>query len=174
MPSAPALRPIASLRNADDWKSAAQPTGEGYYTLRTEDTGAVPVRLFLTPRLLEQAETTLYQQIVNATRFPGVKLVVITPDTHYGYGVPVGCVLVTDARSGAVAMGPVGYDIGCGMMSARSSVPAEAATDEKRLAFNRAVMRRVDLGAGGRSHRFARLDEEEFERLVRGGAEYYV
>ena len=28
-------------------------------------------------------------QIVNATRFPGVKLVVITPDAHFGYGVPV-------------------------------------------------------------------------------------
>ncbi len=40
-------------------------------------------------------------------------MVVITPDTHYGYGVPVGCVLITDAASGAIAMGPVGYDIGC-------------------------------------------------------------
>src|SRR5437588_4442745 len=40
-------------------------------------------------------------------------MVVITPDAHYGYGVPVGCVLITDADEGAVAMGPVGYDIGC-------------------------------------------------------------
>ena len=59
------------------------------------------------------AEDILYRQIVNATRFPGVKLVAITPDTHYGYGVPVGCVILTDVESGAVAMGPVGYDIGC-------------------------------------------------------------
>jgi len=59
------------------------------------------VRLFLSQKLLDEAEDKLYEQIVNATKFPGVKLVVITPDTHYGYGVPVGCVLVTD---GAVAM----------------------------------------------------------------------
>lgn len=98
----------------------------------------------------------------------------LTPDSHYGYGVPVGCVLVTDARNGAIAMGPVGYDIGCGMMSASSKVPAEEATREKKLQFNRAVMKRVDLGAGGKSKRFGNVSRCEFEELIRGGAEYYV
>jgi tRNA-splicing ligase RtcB len=260
-------------------------------------------------------------------------MVVITPDAHYGYGVPVGCVLITDAQDGAVAMGPVGYDIGCftadtlvpvadgssrpigelaesggeilvyalsaeqkvvvakatakrtrtdaplvkvtldngreitctpdhefmlrdggyrqarelrpqtslmpfyqqdgsetlavwarldfgdrqiahgynhkvasveplaeradvycltvpgygnfaldagvfvhncGMMSARSKVEAEAATPERRLEFNRAVMSRVDMGFGGKSKKLGRLSDEEFQNLVRGGAEYYV
>jgi tRNA-splicing ligase RtcB len=110
---AKALKVAKSLKNADNWKHLARWNGEGYYTLRTEDTGDVPVRIFLTRKLLDEAEDIIYRQIVNATRFPGVKLVVITPDTHYGYGVPVGCVILTDAESGAVAMGPVGYDIGC-------------------------------------------------------------
>ncbi|HJU55345.1 MAG TPA: RtcB family protein [Pyrinomonadaceae bacterium] len=101
------------LKNADNWKHLARWHGDGYYTLQTEDTGDVPVRLFLTPSLLANTEDIIYRQIVNATRFPGVKLVVITPDTHYGYGVPVGCVILTDVESGAVAMGPVGYDISC-------------------------------------------------------------
>jgi tRNA-splicing ligase RtcB len=162
------------LKCEETWKQNTRFTRAGYYLLETEDLGGVPVRLFLSPSLLEEAEITLYRQIVNATRFPGVKLVAITPDTHFGYGVPVGCVLITDAKSGAIAMGPVGYDIGCGMMSARSRVPAEEATPEKRLHFNRAVMRRVDLGAGGLSRRFGTLKESEFEKLVRGGAEYYV
>ncbi|MCS6913082.1 MAG: RtcB family protein [Myxococcales bacterium] len=157
-----------------DWKSAAVRNPAGYYDLRTEDTGDVPVRLFFTPALLEEADHQLYRQIVNATRFPGVRLVVITPDAHYGYGVPVGCVLLTDAQRGAVAMGPVGFDIGCGMMSARSEVPWEKATPERRLAFNRAVMERVEMGVGGRSVRLREVSEKEFERLVRGGAEYYL
>ncbi len=101
------------LKNAHNWKHLARWHGEGYYELRTEDTGEVPVRLFLTPKLLAETEEIIYRQIVNATRFPGTKLVAITPDTHYGYGVPVGCVLLTDAQAGAVAMGPVGYDMGC-------------------------------------------------------------
>ncbi len=122
-----------ALADAHRWKHLARWHGEGFFVLKTEDTAHVPVRLFLTQTLLESAEDILYRQIVNATRFPGVKMVVITPDVHYGYGVPVGCVLITDYESGAVAMGPVGYDIGCGMMSAKSEVPVEAATPEKRL-----------------------------------------
>src|SRR5687768_2740535 len=93
-----------------NWKTFAQPNEGGYFDLQTPDTGDVPVRLFLTSKLLEEAEDPLYTQIVNATRFPGVKLVVITPDAHFGYGVPVGSVILTD---GTLAMGPVGYDIGC-------------------------------------------------------------
>ncbi len=153
------------------WKTAAVRHPDGYYTLQTADTGDVPVRLFFTPALLAETEDTLYAQIVNATRFPGVKLVVITPDAHFGYGVPVGSVIVTD---GTVAMGPVGYDIGCGMVSARSSVPTGAATRERRLAFNQAVMARVALGAGGTSKALGRITEREFENLVRGGADYYI
>ena len=163
-------RPIA----IDTWKQSARLHPGGYYDLETEDTVGVPVRLFLTPQLLQDAEQALYRQIVNATRFPGVKLVVITPDAHYGYGVPVGCVILTDAQWGAVAMGPVGFDIGCGMMSARSDVPADEATPDKRRAFNAAVMERVEMGAGGASRKLGQLDKKLFNELVRGGAEYYV
>lgn len=154
------------------WKQYATFTGEGYYSLQTEDTGDVPVRLFLSPRLFAEAEDVLYQQIVNATSFPGVKLVVITPDVHYGYGVPVGSVILTD---GTLAMGPVGYDIGCGMVSARSNVPAEEATPEKRLAFNKAAMKRIAMGAGHSSKTpLSKVTEGEFNELIRGGAEYYI
>jgi tRNA-splicing ligase RtcB len=171
---AKALKVARALANAHNWKSLAGWNEAGYYELRTEDIRDVPVRLFLTQKLLEEAEDILYRQIVNATRFPGVKLVVITPDAHYGYGVPVGCVILTDADSGAVAMGPVGYDIGCGMVSAKSDVPAEAATFDKRLAFNCAVMKRVNMGAGGKSVKLGHINTREFDNLVRGGAEYYV
>src|SRR5919202_87243 len=128
---AKALKVAKQLKNADNWKHLARWHGDGYYDLQTEDTGDVPVRLFLTPTLLNEAEDILYRQIINATRFPGVRLVVITPDVHYGYGVPVGCAILTDYESGAVAMGPVGFDISCGMISARSNVEADAATAEK-------------------------------------------
>ena len=64
--------------------------------------------------------------------------------------VPVGSVILTDRDTGAVAMGPVGFDIGCGMMSARSNVPSERATPDRKLDFNREVMKRVSLGAGVR------------------------
>ncbi|HMA36372.1 MAG TPA: RtcB family protein [Chloroflexia bacterium] len=155
-----------------NWKDYAIANPAGYFDLATADTGAVPVRLFFTPALLAAAEDGLYPQIVTATRFPGVKLVAITPDAHFGYGVPVGSVILTDST---VAMGPVGYDIGCGMISARSAVPVDAATPAQRLAFNQAVMARVEMGAGGLSKTALRnVGEKEFEKLVRGGADYYI
>lgn len=171
---AKALKEAKKLKNADNWKHLARWNGTGFYELQTEDTGDVPVRIFLTPKLLKETEEIIYRQIVNATRFPGVKMVIITPDTHYGYGVPVGCVILTDGESGAIAMGPVGFDIGCGMVSAKSDVPADAATFDKKLAFNRAVMGKVNLGAGGKSVKLGRVDSREFYNLIRGGAEYYV
>jgi len=157
-----------------DWKQRAVWTEGGYFRLDTADVEGVEVRLFVTQALLTEVEPTLYRQIVDATRFPGARLVAITPDVHYGYGVPVGCVILTDRGEGAVAMGPVGFDIGCGMMSARSSVPADLATPDRKLAFNQEVTRRVSLGAGGKSVKLGRLSERAFEDLVRGGAEHYV
>jgi len=157
------------------WKDQAKDTGKGYYDLVTQEIGDVPVRLFLTPALLDAVEESIYPQIVNATRFPGAKLVAITPDVHHGYGVPIGTVLLTDADTGAVAMGPVGYDVGCGMMSASSDVLATAATAENRLRFNRAVTDRIALGAGKVSRtRLKHLDRAEFEAIFRGGAAFYL
>jgi tRNA-splicing ligase RtcB len=83
-------------------------------------------------------------------------------------------VILTDREAGAVAMGPVGFDIGCGMMSARSNVSAELATPDRKLEFNREVTKRVSLGAGGKSVKLGKLSEKEFQELVRGGAEHYV
>lgn len=162
------------LVHEGDWKQRAVWSEGGYFRLDTADVAGVEVRMFVTQALLTEAEPTLYRQIVNATRFPGAKLVAITPDVHYGYGVPVGCVILTDRDEGAVAMGPVGFDIGCGMMSARSSVPAELATPDRKLEFNREVTKRVALGAGGKSVKLGAVSKKEFQNLVRGGAEYYV
>jgi tRNA-splicing ligase RtcB (3'-phosphate/5'-hydroxy nucleic acid ligase) len=166
------------LVHESDWKArAVWSDGEAYFRLETGDTGQVDVRLFLTRALLAEAEPALYRQIVHATRFPGVRLVVITPDVHYGYGVPVGCVILTDRGPGAagvVAMGPVGFDIGCGMVLARSAVSFERATPDRKLEFNREVTKGVSLGAGGKSVRLGTLSEQDFQDLVRGGAERYV
>jgi len=165
---------IEPLLQEADWKRHTRRTPEGYLRLETEDVGDVPVRLFFTDALLSAAEPNLYKQIVNAARFPGVKMVAITPDAHYGYGVPVGSVILTGRSDGAVAMGPVGFDIGCGMMSASSDVPVDRATPDRKLAFHKEVMSRVALGAGGHSVRFPELDARSFLDLVHGGAEAYV
>ncbi len=144
------------------WKAALRRDPAGFYRWRT---AAGEVRLFLTESLLSEMEDSLGAQIQNARRFPGVLDVAITPDAHTGYGVPVGCVMAT---SGTLAMGPVGYDIGCGIAALRSEVPRAAATPERVKAFSREVMRRVGLGLGSRGES---VSLQRFQEVVRGGAE---
>ena len=165
------MLPTAILSGVSSWKDSLTLDPAGFYRLDADLTRGIPVRLFLTEHLLETTEENLLAQILNACAFPGVRCVVVTPDVHYGYGVPVGCVIATD---GTLAMGPVGFDIGCGMMAARSAVSARAATPQQRLKFNREVMRRVEMGAGGQSRSLKNLTRPAFEDIVRGGAEHYV
>ena len=47
-----------ALVAAKEWKRFAVRNPQGYYDLQTDDTGEVPVRLFLTPQLLADAEVT--------------------------------------------------------------------------------------------------------------------
>jgi len=144
------------------WKSAAVRDPAGFYRLRTE---RGEVRIFMTEALLAEAEDALGAQIENARSFPGVLDAVLTPDAHHGYGVPVGCVMAT---SGTLAMGPVGYDIGCGIAALRSTIPRQDATPDRVRAFSRLVMARVGLGAGAKGEPVSR---DRFQEIVRGGAE---
>ena len=103
----------------------------------------------------------------NARRFPGVLDVAITPDAHHGYGVPVGCVMAT---GGTLAMGPVGYDIGCGMRGAAlGRSRATRPRPERVKDFSRLVMQR--RGAGRGRARAVASRRERFQEIVRGGAE---
>jgi tRNA-splicing ligase RtcB len=144
------------------WKDALRRDPGGFYRLRT-DRGEV--RIFMTEALLAEAEESLGAQIENARRFPGVLDAVLTPDAHHGYGVPVGCVMATD---GTLAMGPVGYDIGCGIAALRSTVPRAEATPDRVKDFSRRVMQRVGLGAGAKGQP---VSTDRFQEIVRGGAE---
>lgn len=144
------------------WKKAAKRDSAGFYRCRID---GGEVRVFMTESLFEDLEESLGAQIANARRFPGVLDVAITPDAHQGYGVPVGCIMAT---RGTLAMGPVGYDIGCGMCVLRSSVARGEATPARVKDFSRRVMQRVGLGAGSRGRP---VSSERFQEIIRAGAE---
>jgi tRNA-splicing ligase RtcB len=93
-----------------------------------------------------------------------VEVLGVTADVH--------CLTVPEYGNFALDAGVFVHN--CGMLSAKSDVPVDAATPEKRMEFNRAVMERVNMGAGGKSVKLGNVDEHEFNNLVRGGAQYYV
>ncbi|MCW3098407.1 MAG: ligase [Chthonomonadaceae bacterium] len=138
---------------------------EGHYYEMTKGV-KIPVRLFLSPKLFEESEEEIYRQIVAATEFPGVQEVVITPDVHTGYVVPVGCVMATN---GTLCQAPVGFDIGCGMMAFKSTVSKGKGFDDTfRQRFSERVMEQIGMGAGhGGNHR---VNHRQFEEIIRHGA----
>jgi RNA-splicing ligase RtcB len=136
----------------------------GYYLL--EEGIRVPVRIFMNERLFNESEEELYRQIKAATEFPDVRDVVVTPDAHTGYVVPVGCVMATEHT---LCQAPVGYDIGCGMMAFRSDVSkGQGLDDRKRRRFSERVMETVALGVGGGGK--YPITNKKFEEVVRFGA----
>jgi tRNA-splicing ligase RtcB len=146
-------------------KSLCRPVGGGCYLL--EEGVRVPVRIFMNETLFAEAEEALFQQIKNATEFPDVRDVVITPDAHTGYVVPVGCVIATEHT---LCQAPVGYDIGCGMMAFRSNVDKGKGLDDRlRRRFSEEVMDRVALGVG-EGGKYP-VDSNKFEEIVRFGAQ---
>ena len=95
----------------------------------------VPVRVFVTRDLLEQAtRDKSLEQAVNAATLPGlVGYVTVMPDMHQGYGFPIGGVAATRYPEGVISPGAIGYDINCGVRLLGSQIEAEAAQPHMEL-----------------------------------------
>ncbi len=77
----------------------------------------VPGMVYADDELLEMmiADNAL-QQVANVATLPGiVGHSLAMPDIHWGYGFPVGGVAATNAQSGVVSPGGIGFDINCGV-----------------------------------------------------------
>jgi tRNA-splicing ligase RtcB (3'-phosphate/5'-hydroxy nucleic acid ligase) len=93
------------------------------------------------PHLLEAGAQ---EQIMHLLALPFMfQHVAIMPDCHQGYGMPIGGVLATE---GVVIPNAVGVDIGCGMCAVRTSVMAEALTQEVLKAILTLIRNTIPVG----------------------------
>lgn len=131
-------------------KYAVEKAGDNHYVLPKLGEMKVEVHAYLSESLFERSEESLWQQAKNAASYQGVTGAYLMPDAHSGYGVPVGCVVVTE---GTIIQAGSGYDISCGVLYMK--VPGLSAADvadrTKREKWIAAVERRVATGVG--SHR---------------------
>ncbi|TMD59115.1 MAG: RtcB family protein, partial [Chloroflexi bacterium] len=77
----------------------------------------VPGMVYADDELIEQIlQDNALQQVANVATLPGiVGYSLAMPDIHWGYGFPVGGVAATNAKSGVVSPGGIGFDINCGV-----------------------------------------------------------
>lgn len=128
------------------------------------------VRAFLSPALFAQTDEALWRQAADSAAYPGAIGMYLMPDTHLGYGIPVGGVLVTEDT---IVQAGSGYDISCGVVYLR--VPALSARDvappKRRRAWIDAVEQRIGTGVGaGRPKHLRRISRHEVEEVFRYGA----
>ncbi|MGB3345157.1 MAG: RtcB family protein [Aequorivita sp.] len=87
-------------------------------------TEKIPIKLWLEEDQIEEGALDQARDLANLPF--AFKHIAIMPDTHLGYGMPIGAILAT---KGAVVPNAVGVDIGCGMCSLRTNL-TDIETDE--------------------------------------------
>ncbi|MEJ2735074.1 MAG: RtcB family protein [Anaerolineae bacterium] len=109
----------------------------------------VPARIFASEELLNMAfRDRTMEQLVNTAAMPGVvKRVLVMPDAHQGYGLPIGGVVPTRYPDGVISPGAVGYDINCGVRLMVSEMVAEEVREEMGGLIS-ALFRNIPSGVG--------------------------
>jgi tRNA-splicing ligase RtcB len=110
--------------------------------------GRRPITIIANEAILAGLDENCLAQAMNGASAPYVDRLVVNPDAHTGYGVPVGCVL---ASKGAIFPAPVGPDIKCSMSFLQTELPAVLLADlDARRALIQAICERIPTGANNR------------------------
>jgi tRNA-splicing ligase RtcB len=88
-----------------------QKVSDAHYVLPKAGDMRTEVHAYLSETLFEQTDEKLWAQAAQAACYPGMIGLYLMPDTHLGYGIPVGGVAVTED---VIIQAGSGYDISCG------------------------------------------------------------
>jgi tRNA-splicing ligase RtcB len=129
----------------------------------------VEAHAFLSEALYAASEEPVWQQIASGASYEGVTGAYLMPDTHVGYGVPVGSVLVTD---GTIIQGGSGYDISCGVLYMKADLTAGAVKSQhERRRWVTEVERRIATGKGHhRPDLMPKFSRRQADDILRFGA----
>ncbi len=97
-----------------------------------------PIQIVGTQAIRETFGQSCIQQAIAARLSPGVSHMILNPDAHFGYGVPVGSVLVSPDH---IYPGPVGVDIKCSMSLLQTDIPEEAILEKS---VRRQIIHEID------------------------------
>ena len=134
----------------------------------------VPARIYATEELLGQVfgDKTM-EQLVNTAAMPGVvKHVLVMPDAHQGYGLPIGGVVATRHPDGVISPGGVGYDINCGVRLMASQLSAGEVRDEISGLIS-SLFRNIPSGVG-KGGGARRVSAKEMDQVLVKGAAWAV
>ncbi len=113
-------------------------------------------------------------QVRNVAHLPGiVGYSIAMPDIHWGYGFPIGGVAATDAETGVISPGGVGYDINCGVRLAVINIPFKTLTEAKKSELLKAIFALVPSGVG-HGQKNSALSTGDYKKLAALGSRWSV
>ncbi|HTQ44143.1 MAG TPA: RtcB family protein, partial [Polyangiaceae bacterium] len=150
-------------------KLTTEKVTDNHYVLPRQGAMKVEAHAFLSEALFLSSEEAVWDQIAHGASYEGVIGAYLMPDTHVGYGVPVGSVVVTD---GTIIQGGSGYDISCGVLYMKANLNAGSVKSKyERERWVREVEKRIATGKG--HHRPALMptfDKAQADEILRFGA----
>jgi len=118
-------------------------------------TERLPIKMWL-----DEAEDGSLRQAKNLANLPfAFKHICLMPDTHEGYGMPIGGVLATE---GVIIPNAVGVDIGCGMCAVKTNIEADGLERKQLTQIMSGIRELIPLG-------FAHHKERQDESLMPQG-----
>ena len=139
------MREIMVEKNTTIFKDLLVEENDGLSTLSV-NCDMSPIVVVANRTIREQLDEQCLAQAMTARLAPGISHVVLNPDAHLGYGVPVGSVLASPTH---IYPGPVGVDIKCSMSLLQTNLPSDALGDIKtRRAVIKSICQRIPTGAG--------------------------
>ncbi|NGX58497.1 MAG: RNA-splicing ligase RtcB [Chlamydiae bacterium] len=149
---------------------------DGMYILPQEGDMKVPGLIIGTEELFREFEMEQpLQQVRNVAELPGiVGYSIAMPDIHWGYGFPIGGVAATDAETGVISPGGVGYDINCGVRLAVIDMPFKELDRRAKGALIRSIYKHVPSGVGKGHKGKHKLDNHDYQQIIAKGSRWSV
>jgi tRNA-splicing ligase RtcB len=151
------------------FKYAVQKVSENHYVLPRVGGMKVEAHAFLSESLFLASEEKVWQQIAHGASYEGVIGAYLMPDTHTGYGVPVGSVIVTEDT---ILQGGSGYDISCGILYMKANLTAGSVRSKfERERWVKEIERRIATGKGHhRPDLMPKFSRKQADDILRFGA----
>ncbi|MEM3402727.1 MAG: RtcB family protein [Candidatus Hadarchaeales archaeon] len=133
----------------------------------------VPARIYADREMLDEMRKDLtLEQAANVSFLQGIyKYSITLPDGHQGYGFPIGGVAATDAETGVISPGGIGYDIDCGVRLLRTNFHRKD-VEPKIRPLVETLFRNVPSGLGSTGH--VKLTPAQLDDVLKLGARWAV
>ncbi len=148
-----------------------QKVSDAHYVLPKIGDMRSEVHAYLSETLFAQTDEALWRQAAQAAAYPGMIGLYLMPDTHLGYGIPVGGVAVTED---VIIQAGSGYDISCGVVYLKvpDLTAADVADWDRRRRWIDEVELRIATGIGSdRPKHMPRIADTKIEDIFRYGAQ---